>query len=148
LREFRHVAVVASKDEVWFNVQRLNRSEPHPITDEVRYRLLTFLNGNPKASQRELAQHLGVSVGKINYCLRALSEKGLLKIRNFRNSRNKRGYGYFLTPKGVDEKVSVTMRFLKQKIAEYDALSAEIERLGRELAEGAPEAEKAGASIS
>lgn len=106
----------------------------HPISDEIRYRLLTFLNEHPEASQRQVASHLGVSVGKVNYCLRALIRKGLLKMRNFRNSENKLAYAYVLTPKGMEEKMDVTVRFLKRKIEEYNALSAEIERLGREVA--------------
>lgn len=107
----------------------------HPVTDEIRYRLLRYLEGHPRASQRELAQHLGVSVGKINYCLRALIVKGLVKMRNFRSSKKKLAYTYILTPKGIDEKVNVTYRFLRRKVAEYDSISAEIERLTRELAE-------------
>lgn len=115
-------------------VQPLNKSEAPAITDEIRYRLLSFLNEHPEASQREVAQQLGVSVGKVNYCLRALIEKGLLKMRNFRGSKNKRAYAYVLTPRGVEEKVNVAVRFLKRKTEEYDALSTEIERLTRELA--------------
>ena len=108
---------------------------PHAITDEIRYRLLRHLEDHPEASQRELAQHLGVSVGKINYCLRALIEKGLVKMRNFRGSKRKLAYAYYLTPKGIDEKVSVTFRFLRIKTAEYDAISIEIQRLTNELAD-------------
>src|SRR5258706_293999 len=69
------------------------------VTDEIRYQLLRYLEENPEASQRELARHLGVSVGKVNYCLRALIEKGWLKMRNFRNSKNKLAYAYAVTPK-------------------------------------------------
>ena len=90
---------------------------------------------HPNASQRELAEYLGVSVGKVNYCLRALVLKGWVKMRNFRNSKKKLLYMYILTPKGVEEKAGVTVRFLRRKIAEYNALSAEIERLTREVKE-------------
>ncbi len=107
----------------------------HTISDESRYRLLRFLQEHPEASQRDLARHLGVSVGKVNYCLHALIEKGLLKVRNFRNSQNKLTYAYHLTPKGIEEKVNVTYVFLRRKMAEYDAVSAEVARLSRELAE-------------
>jgi len=107
----------------------------HTISDESRYRLLRFLEEHPEASQRDLARHLDVSVGKVNYCLRALIEKGLLKVRNFRNSKNKITYAYHLTPKGLEEKVNVTYAFLRRKMAEYDAVSAEVERLSREVAE-------------
>ncbi len=108
---------------------------PHSVTDEVRYRMLRYLEEHPNASQRELAQHLGASVGKVNYCLRALIRKGLVKMRNFRGSRRKLAYAYYLTPTGIEEKVNVTYRFLQLKTAEYDAISAEIERLTNELAE-------------
>lgn len=113
----------------------------HSVTDEVRYRLLRYLEEHPRASQRELALHLGVSVGKINYCLRALIEKGLVKMRNFQRSERKLAYSYILTPKGIDEKVNVTVRFLQRKMAEYDALSEEIKRLSREVSGSAPEVE-------
>ena len=105
------------------------------VTDEIRYQLLCYLQDQPEASQRELARHLGISVGKVNYCLRALIEKGWLKMRNFRNSKNKLSYAYAVTPKGIEEKVNVTASFLRRKMAEYDVISAEIERLSRELAE-------------
>jgi len=104
-------------------------------SDEIRYRLLRYLDDHPEASQRELAHHLGVSVGKINYCIRALISRGWVKMRNFRGSKNKLAYAYVLTPKGLDEKISVTSQFLRRKIAEYDAVSDEIERLRRELLE-------------
>jgi MarR family transcriptional regulator, temperature-dependent positive regulator of motility len=105
------------------------------VSDETRYRLLRFLSDHPEASQRELALHLGVSVGKVNYCLKALISKGLLKIRNFRSRAHKLAYAYVLTPRGVEEKAQVTYRFLKTKIAEYDSVSREIERLTKELRE-------------
>ena len=106
----------------------------HTLTDEVRYRLLLYLEQHPEASQRELARELGVSVGKINYCMRALVERGWVKMRNFRKSTHKLSYAYILTPKGIEEKVRVTSSFLRRKIAEYEALSAEIERLSRQVA--------------
>jgi EPS-associated MarR family transcriptional regulator len=108
---------------------------PHSISDEVRYRLLRYLEEHSEASQRELAQYLGVSVGKINYCVQALVAKGLVKMQNFRGSKKKLAYAYVLTPKGLEEKINVTSRFLKRKLAEYDAISEEIQRLTRELAE-------------
>ncbi|PYQ56477.1 MAG: MarR family EPS-associated transcriptional regulator [Acidobacteria bacterium] len=107
----------------------------HPVSDEVRYRILRYLEEHPVASQRELASHLGVSVGKINYCIRALVENGWIKMRNFRGSQRKMSYVYVLTPKGLEEKVKVTIRFLRRKIAEYNSLSAEIERLNLEVAQ-------------
>ena len=124
-------------------VQPLNASlnTRTSTSEEIRYRLLSYLNEHPEASQRELAGLLGVSVGKINYCLRALIERGWLKIRNFRNSKRKLAYRYVLTSAGIEEKLNVTVRFLRLKIAEYDALSAEIERLNREVAESGSVAE-------
>lgn len=112
----------------------------HPITDEVRYRILRGIDEHPEITQRELARELGVSVGKVNYCLRALIVKGWVKMRTFRKSKDKlRNYGYILTPKGIEEKISVTSSFLRRKIVEYEALSAEIERLSREVAAEEPE---------
>ena len=102
------------------------------LTDETRYKLLRMLEANPEASQRDLAQALGISVGKVNYSLNALIERGWLKAKNFKNNKNKRAYMYYLTPRGFEEKARVTMRFFRQRLAEYEALSAEIEALRRE----------------
>lgn len=99
------------------------------LTDEYRYRILKRLADDPDASQRELASELGVSLGRVNYCLRALIEKGLLKMNNFRTSDNKRAYLYYLTSKGAREKARVTVRFLQRKIAEYESIRSEIARL-------------------
>ena len=103
------------------------------LPDETRYRLLTYLSGHPEASQRDIADALGVSVGKVNYCVKALVGKGLIKVRNFKNSRNKAAYAYYLTPQGLEEKVKVTYAFLRRKVVEYDLLKEEIERLTLEL---------------
>jgi EPS-associated MarR family transcriptional regulator len=105
----------------------------HNLSDEVRYRLLKHLADHPTASQRELAKELGVSVGKVNYCLRAVIEKGWLKVRNFKNSNNKSAYAYVLTPRGIEAKVTITVAFLRRKMTEYDNLAAEIESLSREV---------------
>ena len=104
------------------------------LTDEIRYRILRELEREPQLSQRELAESLGVSVGKTNYCLKALVEKGLVKVQNFRRSGNKLAYAYQLTPRGLADKARVTQRFLKIKLMEYDALQSEIEELQREVA--------------
>jgi len=103
-----------------------------PIDDETRYRILKLLEAQPELSQRELARELGVSLGKANYCLRALVAKGLVKAVNFKNNRNKKAYAYYLTPKGIDEKARVTLRFLMQKAQEYEALKRELRQLRRE----------------
>ena len=80
-------------------------------------------------SQRQLASELGVSLGRVNFCLQALMEKGLVKANNFKNSNNKMAYTYLLTRRGIAEKARVTMRFLERKIAEYEALEKEIRQL-------------------
>ena len=102
------------------------------LTDEYRYKILKLVEAKPEISQRELAQQLGVSLGKANYCLKALIEKGLLKATNFRNNKNKLAYMYLLTPSGIEEKASITLRFLKYNMQEYELLQAEIEELRRE----------------
>jgi EPS-associated MarR family transcriptional regulator len=102
------------------------------LTDETRYRILRLLEADPHASQRKIAGELGISVGRVNYCLQALIERGLVKAKNFRNSANKRAYLYLLTPRGIEEKAIVTARFLRIKLAEYEALKKELEELQRE----------------
>ena len=88
-----------------------------------------MLQENPDVTQREIAQRLGVSASGLNYCLNALIDKGYLKVQNFSQSKNKFGYIYVLTPKGVMEKITLTSKFLERKQAEYNALRAEIESL-------------------
>lgn len=97
------------------------------ISDEVRYRILKLLEANPTLSQREVARELGMSLGRANYCLRALIDKGWVKVTNFKNSRNKSAYMYLLTPRGIERKAEVTVRFLQRKTREYQELRAEIE---------------------
>ncbi|MES1944084.1 AsnC family transcriptional regulator [Salinisphaera sp. PC39] len=105
------------------------------ISDETRYRLLRMLADNPALSQRDLANELGMSVGKVNYCLRALLNVGHIKAVNFKNRRNKRGYLYQLTPAGLAAKALAARRFLTRKQAEYERLAAEIEQLRRQAVE-------------
>ncbi len=102
-------------------------------SDEIHYKLLKRLEEDPHATQRQLAEEFGVSVGKTHYALKALVERGLIKAHNFRRSDNKLGYAYILTPSGVREKARLALRFLKRKRAEYDALWAEIEALRADL---------------
>jgi EPS-associated MarR family transcriptional regulator len=99
------------------------------LTDDVRYKLLRLLDANPKLSQRGVARELGVSVGKVNFCIRALIERGFVKASRFKNSQNKVGYMYLLTPSGLQHKARLTAHFLKLKLMEYAELHAEIERL-------------------
>jgi len=100
--------------------------------DNTSYGLLKTLENNPSLSQRDLAKHLGISLGKVNFCINALVEKGCLKVNNFRNSDNKLAYAYLLTPKGVEQKARMTVEFLQIKVQEYKRLRAEIEELQRE----------------
>jgi EPS-associated MarR family transcriptional regulator len=100
--------------------------------DTTSYSLLKTLEDNPSLSQRDLAKRLGVSLGKVNFCLKALIEKGCLKVANFRNSENKLAYAYLLTPQGVEHKALMTVEFLKIKTQEYERLRAEIAELKRE----------------
>lgn len=102
------------------------------LDETTHYTLLKTLEENPGLSQRDLARKLGVSLGKINYCLNALVEKGCLKVNNFRNSNNKMAYAYLLTPRGVEQKARMTVQFLKYKVQEYEKLRAEIEELQHE----------------
>ena len=104
-----------------------------PVNEEVHYRLLKLLAEQPDASQRQLAAALGVSLGKANYCLGALLEKGWVKATNFKNSRNKLAYTYLLTPSGIDAKARIAVRFLKRKVDEYEALKIEIHQLTAEV---------------
>ncbi len=102
------------------------------LTDEYRYKIFKILEANPEISQRDLARELGISLGRVNFCLKALIEKGLLKATNFRNSKNKLAYMYFLTPSGIEEKSAITAQFLKIKMQEYADLETEIDQLRRE----------------
>ena len=91
------------------------------------FEVLRKINSKPNSSQRELAGELGFSLGKLNYCLKALKDKGLIKIKNFRKNPNKLGYVYILTPKGFAAKTRLTLNFMKRKMKEYDELKMEIE---------------------
>jgi EPS-associated MarR family transcriptional regulator len=102
------------------------------IKDGVRFRVLRLLAKNPEMSQRDLAQAVGISTGSVHYVLKALVDKGLVKLGNFTASEDKRRYAYVLTPKGIAEKAAITKHFLERMLEEYDALRAEIEELRRE----------------
>jgi EPS-associated MarR family transcriptional regulator len=103
--------------------------------EDTHFRSLRLLEARSDLSQRDLARELGTSLGKVNYCLNALIDKGLVKVRDFRNSRNKLGYAYLLTPRGIDRKATIAVHFLKRKMAEYQTLKVEIEQLQREIGE-------------
>ena len=105
-------------------------TQPH---QEIHLKVLRHLENDPEITQRELAKKLGISLGKANYCLKALIDKGLIKAGNFKNSNNKSAYIYLLTPKGIEEKSKITLHFLKRKIDEYEMLRMEIDELQREI---------------
>jgi len=111
-------------------VHRLNAGQM--LDENTHYGLLKTLENNPGLSQRDLAKLLGISLGKVNFCLNALVAKGSLKINNFRNNENKLVYAYLLTPRGIEEKARITVRFLKHKMQEYEQLRKEIEALKRD----------------
>jgi len=103
------------------------------IQEDTYFRVMRILQENPDLTQRELAQKLGVSVGGLNYCLKALMDKGCVKMQNFQNSKNKFKYVYLLTPQGIAERVALTSRFLNRKMQEYESLKAEIESLHQDV---------------
>jgi EPS-associated MarR family transcriptional regulator len=109
----------------------------HPEdVEDLHFRVLKLLQHDPDITQRELADRLGVSNGKLHYCLRALIDKGLVKLGNFAGSKHRLHYAYLLTPAGAAEKARMTSRFLKRKMAEYEALKAEIDSLQADVRSG------------
>ena len=106
-----------------YTVQLLNKSMDD---NQDHFNVLRKIQQKPESSQRELAEDLGFSLGKLNYCLKALKIKGLVKIKNFEKNPNKINYIYVLTPKGVAEKTKLTLNFMKRKMKEYDELKREI----------------------
>ena len=100
---------------------------------DAEYLILKKLENNPRLTQREISKELGVSLGKTNYVIKALTDKGWLKLNNFRRSDNKIGYSYLLTPQGIIEKTTLAQKFLKRKSDEYNKLKEEIEKLRDEL---------------
>jgi len=99
------------------------------LQEDTYFRVLKFLSENPNINQRDLSKRLGLSLGGVNYCVRALINKGFIKVQNFNASKRKLGYAYLLTPKGVREKADLSYRFLQRKMREYEDLRAEIESL-------------------
>ena len=92
------------------------------------HKILRKIGRNPQASQRELARDLSFSLGKLNYCIKELKKKGLIKIQNFKNNKRKLNYIYIITPKGIAEKTKITLRFMEQKMKEYDELKKELKK--------------------
>ena len=100
---------------------------------EIRYRLLKILAGEPQLGQREMAKRMGISLGKVNFCVSELATKGWIKITRFRSAKNRVPYTYMLTPKGLEEKGKLTVRFLKRKLAEYEEIKKQVEDLHKEV---------------
>ena len=101
---------------------------------EIHLKVLRHLEGHPDVTQRELAHLLGVSLGKVNYCLKALIDRGWIKANNFKNSNHKAAYAYLLTPRGIEQKAQITLNFLRHKMHEYEHLKQEIAELQQEVA--------------
>ena len=99
---------------------------------DIHLDLLRKLESNPAYTQRELSREMGVSLGKVNYCMKKLIEKGSIKLSNFSHNSNKVGYAYLLTPKGLEEKARLTFAFLKIKMEEYEMLKDEINALKKD----------------
>ena len=100
---------------------------------EENVKLLNHIHENPESTQRILVEELDFSLGKVNYLIKALTEKGIIKLKSFKSSRKKAGYLYLLTPKGIKKKAEITRTFLKQKLEEYDKLQEEIKMLKMRL---------------
>ncbi|MCF8084312.1 MAG: MarR family EPS-associated transcriptional regulator [Deltaproteobacteria bacterium] len=105
----------------------------HTLEQEIHYRLLTLLTDEPQLRQLDMAERMGISVGKVNYCLSELAKKGLIKVKRFKSAKNKMPYTYKLTPRGIEEKGRMTVRFLKRKLAEYEEIKRQIEDLTEEV---------------
>lgn len=101
--------------------------------EEISYKVIKLIEQDAEISQRGLSKELGISLGKVNYCLKALTDKGWVKVKNFKNNQNKLAYRYILTPHGLQQKALLTRQFLKNKLAEYEKLQREIESLRSEV---------------
>lgn len=115
--------------------QKNTESRHAKAQEDTYFRIMRLVDEQPDISQRELAEKVGISLGALNYCLKALMDKGFVKLENFQNSKHKFKYAYILTPSGITEKMSITGRFLKRKLQEYEALKAEIDALKAEAGE-------------
>ena len=118
-----------------FTVQLLNNiillmkfNDKSKLNDEEHLNIIRKISKDPNLSQRDISSELGISLGKVNYCVKSLKDKGLIKIKNFRNSKDKVRYLYILTPKGIAEKTKITIKFMKRKMQEYDELKKEIKK--------------------
>ena len=107
----------------------------HNYEQEIRYRLLKVLSQDPNLGQRDMAKRMGISLGKVNYCVSELASKGWIKITRFKSAKKKIPYTYMLTPKGLEEKGRLTLRFLKRKLSEYKEIKKQIRELHYEVEE-------------
>ena len=103
------------------------------MMEEAHLKLLRLIESRPHLTQRQVARELDMSLGKVNYCVKALIDKGWIKARNFRNNKNKLSYAYLLTPRGIEQKAVITLHFLRRKVEEYETLKKEIRDLRREV---------------
>jgi EPS-associated MarR family transcriptional regulator len=103
------------------------------VNQEIHYHLLNLMAANPRLRQRDMARDMGISVGKVNYCIAELTKKGLVKIKRFQEAKAKRSYAYILTPKGMEEKGRITIQFLKRKLHEYEQIKQQIEALTEDV---------------
>jgi EPS-associated MarR family transcriptional regulator len=122
-----------SVEKTFKMVGNLKKKERN-VSQEITLQLMAHVEQNPQDTQRAIASELGVSLGSVNYCIKALINKGFLKVENFRKSSNKLGYAYLLTPSGIGEKANLTLSFLKRKQQEYNRLEREIAELQEEVA--------------
>lgn len=109
--------------------------------NEEVFKIIRELKANPGTTQRELSSKMGISLGKVNFLIKALIQHGLIKVHNFKNSNNKRAYLYYITPKGFEEKARITYYFLKRKMKEYEEIEREIQRLTSEIEDFAQSSE-------
>jgi EPS-associated MarR family transcriptional regulator len=105
----------------------------HLYEQEIHYRLLSLLADEPQLRQLDIARKMGISVGKVNFCISELAKKGLIKVKRFKSAKNKVPYSYMLTPRGIEEKGKITVRFLKRKMSEYKEIKRQIETLTEEV---------------
>ena len=105
----------------------------HAFEQEIHYRLLNLLVDEPQLRQLDIAKKMGISVGKVNYCIAELAKKGLIKVKRFKSAKNKLPYSYMLTPQGIEEKGRITVRFLKRKLSEYEEIKHQIAALTEEV---------------
>lgn len=117
------------------------------MAEDYTLKVLRLLQEKPHLSQREASDVLGLSLGKTNYVINALIEKGMIKIKNFKNSKNKSTYAYLLTPQGVEEKARLTMHFFEVKKMEYEELKGEVEKLAEEKAENSKQSSEFGFKV-